>query len=285
MGAVIRRALGEKGDLRRIRFREGARSLEWYVPDDSLWTAVKDNLVLREYEHVGIDLGQVDGTVIDVGAHVGLFTLRAAVYAKRVIALEPHPELYALLRMNILRNDFDNVEAHSRALWVERREIDLIEGTHSGETSLFGKGRRAFLVDAITLEDVVHDAGEVELLKLDIEGAEFEVLCGCRRETLARIGAVVAELHLDGRASMLSDLVRHLQSSGFRVAIREAPVHFWQESVNRTLKSWGNVESLTALKHGVLAVYSLVAVGRIVSLPVEPDKSKLKFLYAIRTPS
>jgi FkbM family methyltransferase len=282
VGAVVRRLLGGRGNLRRIRFHEGKRFIEWYVPDDSLWIAVKDNLVLREYEHLGIDLGQVYATVIDAGAHVGLFALRAAVNARKVIALEPHPELHGLLRMNILGNGFDNIEAVPKALWVDGKEIDLIEHSHSAEASVFGKGGRAFHVETTTLDAVVRDAGRVDLLKLDIEGAEFEVLCGCSQETLAQIDRIVAELHLAGRASRLPDLVRRLQSCGFQVGVREQPVHYWGESISRALRSWQDVESLTALKLAVLIVYSLVALGRIVSLPVEPDASKLKFLYAVR---
>lgn len=282
--AILRRVFRAKGDLRRIRFREGERSIECYVPDDCIWSAVKGNLILREYERQGVDLGVVNGTVIDAGAHAGLFALRVAAQAEKVFALEPNPQLLGVLRMNLLLNNCHSVEVLSKALWVDAGEIDLIQGEHSGETSLFGTGQRISRVRAITLEKLVDDIGAVELLKLDIEGAEFPVLLDCPPETLAQVSTIVAELHLDGRASMLPGLVRHLQSCGFRVVVRESPIHYWRESISQTLETWKTVDSLTTLKLAVVGIYSMVALGRILSLPVEPDASKLKFLFAIRAP-
>jgi FkbM family methyltransferase len=284
VGAVIRKALGERGDLRKIRFREAGRLLEWYVPDDSIWMAVKDNLVVREYERCGINLSAAQGTVIDAGANAGLFALRAAVHARKVIALEPHPSLHELLRLNIRHNAVQNIEALSKALWVGDDGVELVEGVHSGNASIFGGRGRRFQVESMTLDSLVANVGSVDLLKLDIEGAEFAILSDSRPETLAQISNIVAELHLEGREWMLPRTIEHLQTSGFRVTVRDQPIRYWRETVDHTLGGWHDLAGLVALKTAVLWIYSLAALARWMSVPRALQSDNLKFLYASRTP-
>ena len=88
---------------------EGGVYFRCKVNEDSLWGAVKDNLVLAEYEREGVRLQALSGVVLDAGAHVGTFALLASVHAKRVVALEAHPENYSMLQHNISRNHTTNV--------------------------------------------------------------------------------------------------------------------------------------------------------------------------------
>jgi len=282
VGSLVRRILGARGNLRKIRFREAGRVLEWYVPDDTLWLAVKDNLVLSDYEQMGISLPAIKGLVIDAGANVGLFSLRAALYADRVVALEPHPEILPILRLNMFRSASFNVEVRPKALWIDSTGVELVEGQDSAGSSVFGTSGRRFQVESTTLDDLVEEVGKVELLKLDIEGAEFQVLLGCQSETLAQISAIVAEVHLEERAAMLPALVERLRGFGFETVVRERPIHYWRESMRRTITGWSDVVGLTPLKISVITIYSLVGLGRALSLPVEPERDRLKLLYAVR---
>jgi len=86
-------------------------SFEAYVPDDEFWGAIKDILIKREYEYLpGFELSNLkDKVVIDVGAHVGLYSLVASVYTKKVIVVEPHSVNYRLLEMNITMNNVSNI--------------------------------------------------------------------------------------------------------------------------------------------------------------------------------
>ncbi len=282
VGSLIRQLLGARGNLRKVRFREQGRQLECYVPDDTLWIGAKDNLVIREYDLMGVQLDAIRGVIVDAGAHAGLFSLRAAVSAQQVVALEPHPEMEALLRLNVTHNASKNIQVLPKALWVDEAGVELVEGSHSAASSVFGNGDRRFRVGSLTLDSVVASVGYVDLLKLDIEGAEFPVLCECQPETLARISSIVAELHLESRSTMLPMLVKHLTAAGYVVTVRETPLHYWRESMRQTLDSWSKLEGLISLKLAVIVIYTLVGLGRIVGLPVEPDAEKLKFLYAVQ---
>ncbi len=59
--------------------------------------------------------------IVDAGAHVGLYSIKHASIAQKVIAIEPIPFNYKLLRININLNKLSNVYPSNVALWRERR--------------------------------------------------------------------------------------------------------------------------------------------------------------------
>jgi hypothetical protein len=70
--ALLRKLAGASGNIDPVVFNEESRTLNCLVPDDSLWIAVKDDLLLTEYERCGIHISDCKGTVADASAHVGL---------------------------------------------------------------------------------------------------------------------------------------------------------------------------------------------------------------------
>src|SRR5947199_2218835 len=99
--ALLRRALGQRGEAARVRFVERGRRFDCVVPDDALWSGVLFILLLRAYERAGLCLADVDGPIIDAGAHAGLFALQASAYGHRVLAIEAHPANFAFLEENV----------------------------------------------------------------------------------------------------------------------------------------------------------------------------------------
>jgi len=283
-GSLLNRLIGQKARTRTVVFDEAGRSIECVVPEDDLWGAVKDNLLFQEYERAGIAIPQCTGVVVDAGAHVGVFTLRAATYARKVIAIEAHPENRSLLIQNIQKNDLQaTVQVLPNALWRTRETLHLAEGTHSGGASLLVEGGE-HLVEGVTLDDVLADVERADLLKLDIEGAEFEVLKTCSAETLSKFGAVVGELHpkLAGEnAKVAFDAMR---AAGFRhVCILTAPSERPREYVLRLLGNWKKLHGNTRLKVVILMVY--LGFGTLRLLPVvrrRLDQDDLRFLYATK---
>jgi FkbM family methyltransferase len=280
---VLAALIADRGNIRRISFTEDGRRYDCYVPEDSLWSAVKDNLVLAEYERAGIDLTQCHGIVLDAGAHVGLFSLRAAAYAARVIAIEPHPGNFSLLRINLRANDAVTVEPRNLALCDVAGEADFFEGDHSDAGSLMSFGTRRHRVGSVTLDQMIGELGAVDLLKLDIEGAEFSVLQSASDETLARIAAIVAELHPAGHGERIHAAANRLASIGFDVTLLRPPVYSWRDSTAQVLRRWRRVENVTRLKLTVLLVYSVTAVlDAVVGFRRARRLDDLMFLYAVR---
>jgi FkbM family methyltransferase len=138
-------------------------------------------------------------TVIDVGANIGYNTVYAATRVGpggRVVAIEPAADNVRVLRQNIAANALDNVivlpVAAGRA--HESRTL-FLRGDHSAvnslfETSVYASVTGTETVAAAPLDDLVD--GDADLVKIDVEGAEVEVLLGMTRLlALPRIRLIV----------------------------------------------------------------------------------------------
>jgi FkbM family methyltransferase len=277
---LLAAAIGDRGRVRTIAFREGGREFHARVNEDNLWGAVKDNLVLGEYERSGIALDGLRGVVVDAGAHVGLFSLLAAARADNVVALEPEPGNFGLLSENLARNGASNVEARQCALANVSGAVDFVAGDRTSSGSIVLRAGASHVVEAVTLDAIVEETGPVDLLKLDIEGAEFDVLDGASEQTLRRVAAIAAELHLDGTAARLGPTLGHLRRAGFLVSLRSPPTAYWRESVRAVLRNRGRLQGGLRLRLAVLAAYTLAAVLRPPSRRAGDDE--LMFLYATR---
>lgn len=125
--------------------------------------------------------------VVDVGAHVGFYTLlaaRAVGNKGKVFCFEPEPSNYALLLKNIKENSYSNVVPVQRAVTDTTGHVELFIARDSSGHSVGSHNQlqKAIIVDSITLDDFL--AGRehpVHLIKIDVEGAEMAVLKGMKR--------------------------------------------------------------------------------------------------------
>lgn len=279
---LLKRVVGNKGSIRRITFEENFRTFDCLVPEQSLWGAVKDNLILSEYERCGIQLPDFNGTVVDAGAHVGLFSLRAAPYASSVIAIEPHPMMAKLLKLNLRTNAIQNVAVLQKALWGLEGEVILETRAYGVPSVATGMEAAGDWVETVTLEQLIDLSGPIALLKLDIEGAEFEVISRARSSALSNVQAIVAELHLRGREERVGEISRKLRSAGFLVTIRPPPIEFWRESVSCLLTNWRRLKHHTRLKAALGAAYTVAAIQRGMERNSGTTRQDLAFLFARR---
>ncbi len=143
--------------------------------------------------------------VVDAGAHIGRYSLAAAWYPSRVVATEPDPSNFAVLKANIRLNAFSNVLALPVALSEERgpRLLYLAERDNKGTSSLeptWPPGpavsqRKTVKVECETLDHLVDQLGlrAIDWLKVDVEGHEVRVLEGAR-SALARTRHLILEV-------------------------------------------------------------------------------------------
>ncbi len=114
----------------------------------------------------------VPGSVfLDIGAHVGLFSLVMRQEAGRVLAIEAHPAHISTLKQNTAR--FDNVETVHAAAWEKDGEVMIVERETGQHYVQPGKGCRAIMIDSL----LPYYHGSVAI-KIDCEGAELQVLKG-----------------------------------------------------------------------------------------------------------
>ena len=120
---------------------------------------------------------------IDIGANIGLYTCLAAAQGKHVIAVEPLPLNLAVLYRNLLCNEFHDVEVFPLGL-SGKAGIKRLFGGNTGASFLPGWGgasdRRHELVPVSTLDLIVNSRfnGHPILIKIDVEGFEYDVLGG-----------------------------------------------------------------------------------------------------------
>lgn len=124
---------------------------------------------------------------IDIGANIGLMSLKAAQTVGpggRVYSFEPVPSTYEILEYNAQLNGFGNLTACNLAMGSSIEELVIFENTNHnrGGATLVGKGERqnGIKVKVDTLDNflAVNNIHKVRLIKLDVEGWEFEVLSG-----------------------------------------------------------------------------------------------------------
>jgi FkbM family methyltransferase len=165
-----------------------------------------------------VELVRPGSTVWDVGAHVGFFTLllsRLVGDEGSVLAFEPDQTepLYAALD----RNGVDNVEVRPVAVWSTvgtlRFEPHGAGGAHGAVAS-----EGAISVPSTTLDREL-EHGIPQLVKIDVEGAEEEVLLGAQSLLLEHRPVVVCEVHVArrGRAELLPHVRGLLESAGYSV--------------------------------------------------------------------
>jgi FkbM family methyltransferase len=165
--------------------------------------------------------------VVDVGANVGVFCLWAArrLGAARIVAVEPSPRMARALRANLERNNLEHVTVLEAALGAERGQAVLYKRGAEVMDTLFQRdnyGSRfepAGTVKIVTLEDVFTDLeiNHCELLKLDCEGAEYEILFGASDAALAKVRHIAAEYHVGLNDYEPTSLQRFLEGKSFAV--------------------------------------------------------------------
>ncbi len=135
-----------------------------------------------------------DGAVvIDVGSHYGLFALKAAVKvgkAGRVLAVEPNPETLTLLRVNVAASAADNVTILPVACTDRERTLVFYASplANTARSSLarqnaevtLSTAPREYKVRGRAIDDIVGEMkiARVDVIKIDVEGAELQVLQG-----------------------------------------------------------------------------------------------------------
>ncbi len=168
--------------------------------------------------------------VVDIGGNAGFFAARASKIAKRVITCEPVSYHFERLTMNCAERH--NIESLPMAIAAEpgrkkiyRPRLMNMTGVHSLYRDMGGHMTDEYdEVDAITVNELFQrcTVDRCDLLKLDVEGAEYEILHSASKETLEKIKRIHGEYHnvqpQDPR-TRIAHFQDFLKSKGYRVEI------------------------------------------------------------------
>lgn len=171
---------------------------------------------LLEHQQLTHFMSHVRATSVvwDVGANVGLYTLAAARRAAEVVAFEPLPRNVALLRRHVAMNRLTNVQIVEAAVGRNDGEARLAEGDSPSEARVSDAG--AITVAAVSLDGWVArtQARLPDAVKIDVEGAELQVLLGAARSFAHR---PIIQLAVHGDA-LAGECLQWLEQRGYRVA-------------------------------------------------------------------
>jgi FkbM family methyltransferase len=169
-------------------------------------------------------------TVYDVGTYIGLYTLffaRAVGEGGRVIGFEPHPENFNAVRTNVSLNEFRNVELFSIGVGGTKGTAVMVAGSDSGLSSIAESGKRLleerghtsrFTVEVDTLDNIIaqRHLPAPGLVKIDVEGLEFEVVSGMAKTMADSRPPLFIEIHCGGIVDKAPHVARLLRSLGER---------------------------------------------------------------------
>src|SRR5574341_955113 len=140
--------------------------------------------------------------IFDLGANIGFFTLRAAMNVSdcRIFSFEPHPYVFRRLAKNVRTNNLNNVFAFQCAIGSESSsaKFKMESNTWMSRIIKNNESRNGDCVDVevITLDDFIikNQIDCIDLIKIDVEGAEYDVLLGAAK-SLDKIRTIVMEYH------------------------------------------------------------------------------------------
>lgn len=188
---------------------------------------IKEIYIDREY-FMPLDVQRIK-TVVDVGANIGTFTVLAGKTFPRakVIAFEPALQTFKLLRSNLELNKIENVVCVRAAISNHSGSTSFWSYPASGLGSLFSsrEGGRPESVQMLTLRQVFsrYHITTCDLLKLDCEGAEYDIL-STDKQVLKQVKNVVLEYHDELTDHRHEELVKILRRSGFSIKSKPHPL-------------------------------------------------------------
>ncbi|MFW6129531.1 MAG: FkbM family methyltransferase [Atribacterota bacterium] len=187
---------------------------------------------------------------LDIGANIGYYTLIAAEEMKKdgiIYAVEPSDENIELLKKNIFANGYGKmVKIHKLAFSDKKGEVNYFVSSMSNlnttyNSELVHKKQVPFLkrykVKSTTVDKFLEDNKKPEFIKMDIEGAEVDVIKGMKKTLRAKKKIILfIEIHpqLLTDTSLMQDLLRTLKKNGFRIKVAVSHDDFYRNAVDIT---------------------------------------------------
>jgi len=228
-------------------FIHPADGIEWHIFSKGNYESAVTSCFER--------LVQSGSTVLDIGAHTGYYTLMASMRVGirgRVHAFEPTSDLFARLEANVQLNGLQNVVLNRVAVCNVEGEMRIYKasGENSGNSSIVKRADTEpapVAVRATTIDGYVarNRLERVDLVKLDIEGAELLALKGGEKTLVQYQPDLICEVYpklLSAAGSSVSELAGFLTSLGYKAflisAVSELAYVYFSHSSGMGLPDW-----------------------------------------------
>lgn len=199
------------------------------------WELILEKDFEKKVKNTFIENIKESDTVIDVGANIGEYSLLASKIIGpngKIFAIEPLSDISKKLKENFLLNNFSNFEILEKAVGETEDQVNLYKKNQSGnigfiESSVDGKNliKTEQIIEVDTLDNIIANKkiNLVNMLKIDVEGFEYNVLLGCKK-SLNKIEKIICEIHLKYLQKKGQDelkILSFLKENGFSIDVIE----------------------------------------------------------------
>ena len=180
--------------------------------------------LINEYDVKDFEINAND-TVIDIGSHIGLFSLLVSQLCKtgKILSFEPVRENFDLLVSNLNLNHIENVLPFNMAVSKNSGKLDLFLNNDQSAHSIFSESSQTISVESTSLQKIFDEnkISSCKMLKIDCEGAEYEIIDSLPSEYFDKIQNIVMEYHLaDTKPELVKNLILKIENAGFKIKTR-----------------------------------------------------------------
>lgn len=220
--------------MQKVNLKLNGRDWQVYLRDEADQSVYNEIFKLGEYRSADSAIKTAKHAIVDAGAHAGFFTMYCRSLNKQVkiYAVEPEPGNLKSLKQHLAENKILGVKVIAGALAGQSEARRLILSTDSHNHQLAApvfRGEadqdadKTILVKAFSFADFRHKnkIKKISLLKIDIEGGEYELFESLSAEDLSMVNFVILEYHYGSRYKYIAE---KLKVNGFGVQV--FPSHF-----------------------------------------------------------
>lgn len=229
--------------MQKIPLKLNEHNWQANLRDEADQSVFNEIFKLKEYRAADEVIKNAKDAIVDVGAHAGFFSMycRALNEKVKIYAVEPEPKNLEALQQHLDENKISGVKVIAGAIAGETSERQLVlsadshnhrlgEEEFSSSDSMFAdrvdeekNTEKTIGVRAFSLADFCkkNKIKKISLLKMDIEGGEYEVFDGMSATDFAMVNFIILEYH---RGKEHKDLAEKLRANGFGVQV--FPSHF-----------------------------------------------------------
>ena len=177
--------------------------------------------LLKEYNKHGFKI-QKNDVIIDIGAHIGIFSLYASQNCTvgKIFCYEPSIENYELLEHNISENKINNIFPNNSAVSNTTGTVKFYINTDNTANSMYDSTSESIQVKSQTLQNIFdsNNLNVCDYLKLDCEGAEYDIIESLPNEYFKKIKQIYIEYHFgDSKSDMLENMIKKLKLMSFSI--------------------------------------------------------------------
>lgn len=183
--------------------------------------------------------------IIDCGANIGMSILffKLNYPGAKIIAFEPDLHNYLITKQNIDSWKYSDIELEQKAVWIHNEQISFNQLSDMGsyivpeDQQATGSDNNITRVDCVRLKNLLNT--ETDFLKLDIEGAEYDVIKDCRN-SLSNVKNLFIEYHGNyNEMHKLTEILDIVTEQGFAYYIKEAGIIYGRPFFDKERKNYG----------------------------------------------